>query len=92
MLLPTLALLYGGENGWRYAVATTGIIAGLYGIFYYRVARNTPKGSTYFKPKKSGGLEVTSRRDLYFYLLMNIPMYIALAVFHGNLSPSGVGF
>jgi NNP family nitrate/nitrite transporter-like MFS transporter len=91
MILPTLALLYGGENGWRYAVATTGIIAGLYGIFYYRVARNTPKGSTYFKPKKIGGLEVTSRRDLYFYLLMNIPMYIALGALSWKLSPSGVG-
>ena len=90
MLLPTLAMLYGGENGWRYAIATTGIVAGLYGIFYYRVARNTPKGSTYFKPKKHGGLEVTSRRDLYLYLLMNIPMYIALGVLSWKLSPSGV--
>ena len=90
MLLPTLALLYGGEDGWRYAIATTGVVAGFYGIFYYRVARNTPKGSTYFKPKKSGGLEVTSRRDLYLYLLMNIPMYIALGVLSWKLSPSGV--
>jgi len=88
--LPTLALIYGGEDGWRYAIATTGVIAGLYGIFYYRVARNTPKGSTYFKPKKSGGLEVTSWGDFYFYLLMNIPMYIALAVLAWKLSPSGV--
>lgn len=90
MVLPTLALIYGGENGWRYALATTGVIAGLYGIFYYRVARNTPKGSTYFKPKKSGGLEVTSWGDFYLYLLMNIPMYIALAVLAWKLSPSGV--
>ncbi len=91
MSLPTLAMIYGGEDGWRYAVATTGIIAGLYGIFYYRVARNTPKGSTYFKPKKIGGLEVTSWKDFYFYLLMNIPMYVALAVLAWKLSPSGVG-
>ncbi len=91
MSLPTLALLYGGEDGWRYALATTGIIAGLYGIFYFRVARNTPKGSTYFKPKKAGGLEVTSWGDFYFYLAMNIPMYAALAVLSWKLSPSGVG-
>ncbi len=90
MLLPTLALFYGGEDGWRYAIATTGVIAALYGVFYYRVARNTPKGSTYFKPKKSGGLEVTSQRDLYFYLLMNIPMYLALGVLSWKLSPAGV--
>ncbi|WP_299767895.1 NarK family nitrate/nitrite MFS transporter [uncultured Pseudoteredinibacter sp.] len=90
MSLPTLALFYGGEDGWRYALATTGIIAGFYGVFYYFTARNTPKGSTYFKPKKSGGLEVTSKGDFYLYLLMNIPMYAALAVLSWKLSPSGV--
>ena len=90
MLLPTLAYLYGGDDGWRYAIATTGIVAGIYGFIYYRVARNTPKGSTYFKPKKSGGLEVSSKADLYLYLLMNIPMYIALAVLAWKLSPLGV--
>jgi len=91
MSLPTLALIYGGEDGWRYALATTGVIAGIYGVFYYMVARNTPKGSTYFKPKKAGGLEVTSWKDFYMYLLMNIPMYIALAVLAWKLSPTGVG-
>lgn len=91
MTLPTLALLYGGNDGWRYAIATTGILSGLYGIFFYLKARNTPKGSTYFKPKRSGGLEVTSRGDFYFYLAMNIPMYVALAVLTWKLSPANLG-
>ena len=91
MTLPTLALIYGGEDGWRYAIATTGILAGLYGIFFYIKARNTPKGSTYFKPKKHGGLEVTSKADFYFYLAMNVPMYIALAVLTWKLSPVNLG-
>ena len=91
MTLPTLALLYGGDNGWRFAVATTGVVAMLYGVFFYWKARNTPKGSTYFKPKKSGGLEVTSKRDFYFYLAMNVPMYIALAVLTWKLSPANLG-
>jgi NNP family nitrate/nitrite transporter-like MFS transporter len=91
MTLPTIALLFGGDDGWRYALGLTGIIAGLYGLFYYRVARNTPKGSTYFKPKKSGGLEVTSKGDFYFCLLMNVPMYAALGVLAWKLSPAGVG-
>lgn len=90
MSLPTIALMFGGEDGWRYAIAMIGIIAGLYGLFYYTAARNTPKGSTYFKPKKSGGLEVTSKGDFYFYLLMNVPMYLALAVLAWKLSPAGV--
>jgi NNP family nitrate/nitrite transporter-like MFS transporter len=90
MTLPTLALAFGGDDGWRYALGLTGVIAGVYGIFFYIAARNTPKGSTYFKPKKSGGLEVTSWKDFYFYLFMNIPMYIALAVLAWKLSPAGV--
>jgi len=91
MLLPSLALLFGGEDGWRYALMCTGAVAFLYGIFFYKVARNTPKGSTYFKPKKSGGLEVTSKRDFYLYLAMNIPMYIALAVLTWKLGPGKIG-
>jgi len=90
MLLPSLALLFGGEDGWRYALICTGAVAFLYGIFFYKVARNTPKGSTYFKPKKSGGLEVTSKRDFYLYLAMNIPMYIALAVLTWKLGPGKI--
>ena len=86
--LPTLAGFYGGDDGWRYALATTGLISLCYSFFFYWKARNTPKGSTYFKPKKSGGLEVTSKRDFYFYLAMNIPMYLALAVLTWRLSPS----
>ncbi|XOV79894.1 MAG: NarK family nitrate/nitrite MFS transporter [Aestuariibacter sp.] len=90
MTLPSLALLFGGDDGWRYALGLTGVLAGIYGIFYFTQARNTPKGSTYFKPKKSGGLEVTSKKDFYFYLLTNIPMYLALGVLAWKLSPSGV--
>jgi MFS transporter, NNP family, nitrate/nitrite transporter len=88
--LPAIALLFGGEDGWRYAVALTGVLALIYAFIYYKSVSDTPKGSTYFKPKKSGGLEVTSKGDLLFYLIMNIPMYAALAVLTWKLSPSGV--
>lgn len=90
MILPSLALAYGGENGWRYAFLTAGAIAFIYGLFFYQSARNTPKGSTYFKPKKSGGLEVSTPRDFWFLLAMNIPMFAALAVLAWKLSPTGV--
>ncbi|NKI18992.1 NarK family nitrate/nitrite MFS transporter [Spongiibacter sp. KMU-166] len=91
MTLPTLALIYGGDDGWRYAIASTGVVALLYGFFFYWRARNTPKGSTYFKPKKSGGLVVTSKRDLVFYIAMCVPMYAALAVLTWKLSPTNLG-
>ena len=91
MTLPTLALMFGGDDGWRYAIASTGVMAMIYGVFFYSRARNTPKGSTYFKPKKSGGLVVTSKRDLVFYIAMCIPMHLALAVLTWKLSPSNLG-
>jgi len=91
MTLPTLALLYGGDDGWRYAIASAGVLAFLYGIFFYIRARNTPRGSTYFKPKRSGGLEVSSWGDLYFYIGMTLPLYIALAVLSWKLSPTNLG-
>ncbi|HEY9135586.1 MAG TPA: NarK family nitrate/nitrite MFS transporter [Pseudomonadales bacterium] len=89
--LPALAAyVYGGDEGWRYAIATTGVVALVYGMFFYVNVRNTPKGSTYFKPKKSGGLEVSNKRDFWFYIAMNVPIYLALAVLTWKLSPAGV--
>ena len=88
--LPTLALWYGGEQGWRYAIATTGLLAIGYGMVYYFSVHNTPKGSTYFRPKKTGAMEVSNRFDLFLYLATNLPMYIALAILAWKLSPSGL--
>lgn len=92
MLLPALALWIGGDNGWRYAIATTGLIAILYGTYYFFAVSNTPKGSTYFKPKKMGAMEVTSRGDFALYLLMNAPIYGALALLTWKLSPASMGW
>jgi len=88
--MPIVALQFGGDDGWRWAIATTGVIALVYAAIFYRSVRNTPKGSTYFKPSRTGGLEVTSRRDFYFYVLMSLPMYLALSVVAWKLSPGNI--
>ena len=90
MSLPTIALAFGGDDGWRYAVALTGVIALIYSVIYFFSVSDTPKGSTYFKPKRIGAMEVTSKGDLYFYILMSIPMYATLALLTWKLSPAGV--
>ncbi|WP_075172528.1 NarK family nitrate/nitrite MFS transporter [Neptunomonas phycophila] len=90
MSLPTLALIFGGEDGWRYAVGLTGVICFLFSFVWYANVSDTPKGSTYFKPKKIGGLEVTSKGDFVFLLIMKVPMYAALALLAWKLSPNGV--
>ncbi|UOQ85373.1 nitrate/nitrite transporter [Gracilibacillus salinarum] len=75
MTLPALALLFGGEDGWRYAIALTGIISLIYGFLFLRIVEDTPEGVTYRKPKKSGALEVTSYRDLAGLMCMSIPLF-----------------
>lgn len=90
MTLPTLALLFGGTNGWRYAIASTGVLALVYALVYFFSVSDTPKGSTYFKPKKAGAMEVTSLWDLFFYILMSIPLYATLTLLVWKLSPAGV--
>jgi len=85
--LPTIALLIGGEDGWRWAIAGSGVAALIYSVVYFFTTSDTPKGSTYFKPKRNGALEVTSAGDLILYLIMNIPLYAALAVLTWKLSP-----
>ncbi len=82
--LPTVALILGSlideANGWRYALGITGMVAMVYSVIYYLSVRDTPRGSTYFKPNKTGAMEVTSKGDFFLYLIMNIPLYVALAV------------
>lgn len=90
MSLPTLALLYGGEDGWRYAVAFTGLLSLGFSIIWYKNVSDTPKGSTYFKPKQTGAMEVTSKGDFFLLLIMKLPMYGALALLAWKLSPAGV--
>jgi len=89
--LPTVALMFGGDDGWRWAVGSTGVLALLYSAVYFFTTSDTPKGSTYFKPKRNGALEITSSLDFFLYLLMNIPLYAALAVLAWKLSPSNLG-
>lgn len=88
--LPVIALAFGGENGWRYAIGATGGLSLLFGVIYFLNVSDTPKGSTYFKPKKAGALEVTSKADLVLLVVMKLPMYATLALLAWKLSPEGV--
>lgn len=90
MSLPGLAVFFGGDDGWRYAIGLTGFMSLGFSFIYYFNVTDTPKGSTYFKPKNIGGMEVTSKGDFFLLLLMKIPMYAALALLTWKLSPNGV--
>ncbi|WP_135443792.1 NarK family nitrate/nitrite MFS transporter [Vibrio tasmaniensis] len=88
--LPTLALAFGGEDGWRYAVGITGLMSLAFSFIFYKNVTDTPKGSTYFKPAQITAMEVTSKGDFFFLLIMKIPMYAALALLTWKLSPSNI--
>lgn len=88
--LPAIALMFGGENGWRYAVALTGAIMMAYSFVYYWGVRDVPEGSHYFKPKSSRSMLVTSKKDLNFLLIMKIPLYVALGLLAWNLTKVGL--
>ncbi len=89
--LPTAALLFGGEDGWRYAIAVTGLMSLAFSVVFYRSVSDTPKGSTYFKPKHLTAMEVTSKGDFFFLLFMKVPMYAVLALLAWKLSGAGIG-
>lgn len=94
LTLPTVAVILGNlidpANGWRYALGLSGCVALAYSVIFYIAVRDTPRGSTYFKPNKTGAMEVTSPGDFVLYLVMNIPLYLALAVLVWKLSPANL--
>ena len=89
--LPTLALLFGGESGWRYAMVVTGLMSVVFAVVFFKNVSDTPKGATYFRAKNVTAMEVTSKRDFFLLLIMKLPMYGALALLAWKLSPTGVG-
>jgi len=91
MTLPFIAASVGDASGWRVALTAASIAAIAYGVIYFFSVSDTPKGSTYFKPKKTGAMEITSKGDLFLYMLMNIPLFFALGVLNWKLSPTNMG-
>lgn len=90
IMLPALALFIGGDDGWRWAVGVTAIISFIYSFIFYFGVRDTPQGATYFKPKSSKAMEVTSVGDFFLLLIMKVPLFGALALLNWKLAPNGV--
>ncbi len=91
--LPTIAafLTFGGGEiiNWRLSIAGTGIIAALYGVLYFFSVEDTPPGKVYQRPAKTTGIEVTSKKDFWFLMLMNLPLNVILGVLAWRLGKVG---
>ncbi|MFN7252430.1 MAG: NarK family nitrate/nitrite MFS transporter [Anaerobacillus sp.] len=91
ILLPWLALtMFGGENGWRYAIALCGLFCIVYAFIYYFAVKDTPDGKEYIRPKRNGAMEVSTFGDMVQLIIWTIPLGGALAVLAWRLE--GLGF
>ena len=82
--LPSGAIL-----NWRGAIALSGVVSAAYGLFYYFNVTDTPPGKTYQRPARTAGLEVTSIRDFWGLLGMNVPFAAILCVLCWRLKKVG---
>lgn len=90
MTLPFIALtMFGGPEGWRWAIATSGIVIGVYGVFYWFAITDGPSKDTHKKPRKVAALEVSSYRDLVMLAIMTVPMVGILGVLVWRVQRSG---
>ncbi len=81
MTLPMIALnIFGGDDGWRYAIASTAIIMALYGVFYWFAITDGPAGTVHHKPRKVSALEVSTWADMIKLILWTIPMVGVLSL------------
>jgi len=71
------AFLAAGQINWRLAIALTGIVAA------YISSARPPPGKVYERSASGQGLEVTTSKDFWFMLLMNIPLIGILGVVLG---------
>lgn len=80
------AFLAAGQINWRLAIALTGIVAAIYGVVYFFSVQDTPPGKVYERPASSAGMEVTTVKDFWFMLVMNIPLVGILGVIAWRLN------
>lgn len=79
--IPTVALqFFGGHDGWRWAIALSGLIMAIYGVIYWFIITDGPTPETLKKSRKAGALEVSTWRDLWLYCAFIIPLYGILSV------------
>jgi NNP family nitrate/nitrite transporter-like MFS transporter len=74
---------------WRAAILGSGIISAIYGVIYYFNVSDTPPGKEYKRPQSARGIEVTTVKDFWFLMVMNIPLTAVLMVLAWRLQKVG---
>lgn len=96
LFLPIVAVMgatfSGGELNWRFAISIIGLITAIYGSIYFRYTQDTPPGEVYLRPRRHGGLEVTSRRSFWAISLLDLGLLISLGLLTYPLVQADVRF
>lgn len=81
MSLPAIAVYaFGGDDGWRWATATSAMTMAVYGVYYWFAITDGPKGSVQHKPGNAAAMEVSTWADMVKLILWTIPMIGVLAI------------
>ena len=79
--LPTIALnMYGGEDGWRWAIAQSAFVMAAYGVYYWFAITDGPVGTVHRKPRKAAAMEVSNWGDMIKLILWTIPLVGVLGI------------
>jgi len=84
LTLPLVAtgasFLAGSQGSWRYAIALTGIISAVYGVFYFFSVKDAPDGKEFQRCEHQGTIEVTTQKDFWLMTASNLALYVALGI------------
>ncbi len=90
MSLPTIALtMYGGEDGWRWAIAQSAIVMAAYGVYYWFAITDGPDARAHRKPRKAAAMEVSTWGDMLKLILWTIPLVGCLGILVWRIEDMG---
>ncbi|MBD1997375.1 NarK family nitrate/nitrite MFS transporter [Leptolyngbya sp. FACHB-541] len=92
VLAVAIASFTGGSLNWRMAIATIGFVTAIYSIIYWRYTQDTPPDEVYQRPKRHGGLEVTSQRSFWAISLLDLGLLISLGLLTYSLAQNNIQF
>jgi NNP family nitrate/nitrite transporter-like MFS transporter len=92
VLAATIAYFTGGTLNWRLAIVMFGVVTALYASIYLCYTQDTPPGEVYQRPKRYGGLEVTSQLSFWAMTLLDLGLLIALGLLTYPLAQNNIRF
>ncbi|MBD2309677.1 NarK family nitrate/nitrite MFS transporter [Chroococcidiopsis sp. FACHB-1243] len=92
LLAVAIAYFTGGTLNWRMAIAAIGFVTPVYGSLYFRYTQDTPPGKVYQRPKRHGGLEVTSGCSFWAMTLLDLGLLVSLGLLTYPLAQNNVRF